>query len=689
MKKRMRTVHVLCLAVCLMVSACAWNPADMEKNETEQGESSEETVLLETEASAQGKKAQTRPEDDYYEAVNRELLNKVRIPSDESGWTWFYELENQTYEKLNNILLDIVNRENRLQEGSGEQKIAALYLTATDSERRDQAGLGGLSPYLSRIMSAATVEEYLEALASIRKETGFGSLISWESSPDLKNSSRNAAYITEPDLVLGKAILESEDYQDIWNKYQSYIARLLEGIGQPGEQAASAASDIFRFQKALAEKAYSPSESGNPARIYHPFTRKELQVLFTNMDVNRYLEASGMDQAPSFVVINPELESLVNDYLTEENLSLLKNYSAFILMNDTAQYLTTRLRDQKLQFEKLLSGKAEVYSDEKLAGRQTQKLLGFEFGKIYVEKCFSEADKKNIESMAKTIIQTYEEQISGLDWMSKETKTAAKKKLEAITLKIGYPDQWPDCLDSVKLKTPEKGGLFIDNVLEIRKAECADELKKTAGPPDREAWLMTPQTVNAYYSPQGNEIVFPAAILQPPFYDNKGDYKQNLGGIGMVIAHEITHAFDNNGAQYDEKGNYNNWWMEKDNENFKKRQNAMIEYYNGYGIDGKLTLGENIADSGAMSCVTRIAGKDDQEGLRRLFTRYAAIWANKYTSEEEKNRLKNDPHAPGKVRVNAVLSALDAFYQAYNIKAADGMYVAPEDRVSVWSGHKD
>lgn len=684
MRKKTGALCSLCLAVSLTLSACAGSRTDMNKQETVQ-----ETEPQETEVSVQGKKADVRPEDDYYEAVNREILNKVRIPSDESGWTWFYELGNQAYEKLNKILLDIVSRKDGLQEGSSEQKIAAVYLTAIDTQGRDQAGLGGLSPYLSRITSASTVEEYIEALASIRKETGFASLISWESSPDLKNSSRNAAYVTEPDLVLGKAILESEDYQDVQNKYQVYIAQLLEGAGQPKDQAKAAAGEIYGFQKTLAEKALSPSESGNPARIYHPFTREELKNLFTNMDVDRYLEASGMDQAAGYVVINPELAKLVNEYLTEENLPLLKNYSEFILLNDTAQYLTSRMRDQKLQFQKLLSGKAEVYSDEKLAGKQTQSLLGFEFGRIYVEKYFSEADKKNIESMAKTIIQTYEKQISGLDWMSETTKKAAGKKLESMTLKIGYPDQWPDRLESVNLKTPEAGGVFIDNVLEIRKAECADELKKISDPPDKGEWMMTPQTVNAYYSPQGNEIVFPAAILQPPFYDNRGDYKQNLGGIGMVIAHEITHAFDNNGAQYDEKGNYNNWWTEKDNENFKKRQNQVMEYYNGYGIDGKLTLGENIADLGAMSCVTNIAGTEDREGLRRLFTRYAYIWANKYTPEEEKNRLKTDPHAPGKVRVNAVLSALDAFYKAYEIRDTDSMYVAPGDRVTVWGGQKN
>lgn len=684
MRKRTGALYALCLAVCLTLSACAGGSAGLKKQETEP-----ETTVQETEVSALGKKAQTRLEDDYYEAVNREILNKIRIPSDESGWTWFYELGNQAYEKLNQILLDIVKRKDHLQEGSSEQRIAAVYLTAMDTQGRDQAGLGGLSPYLSRITSAATVEEYVEALASIRKETGFGSLISWESSPDLKDSSRNAAYVTEPDLVLGKAILESGDYQDVQNKYQVYIAQLLEGAGQSGEQAIAAAGEIYGFQKKLAEKALSPSEAGNPARIYHPFTREELKTLFTNMDVDRYLETSGMDQAVGYVVFNPELEGLVNEYLTEEHLPLLKNYSTFILLNDTAQYLTARMRDQKMQFQKLLSGKAQVYSDEKLAGKQTQNLLGFEFGRIYVEKCFSEADKKNMESMARTIIETYEDQINGLDWMSEATKKAARRKLESMTLKIGYPDHWPDRLDEVRLKMPEDGGVFIDNVLEIKKAECADEQKKLTEPVDKGEWLMTPQTVNAYYSPQGNEIVFPAAILQPPFYDNKGDYKQNLGGIGMVIAHEITHAFDNNGAQYDERGNYNNWWTEKDNENFKKRQNQVIDYYNGYGIDGKLTLGENIADLGAMSCVTAIAGEDDLEGLKRLFTRYAYIWASKYTREEEKNRLKTDPHAPGKVRVNAVLSALDAFYKAYGIKDTDSMYVAPEDRVTVWGGQQN
>lgn len=679
MKRQMVLLLMAAIGGSLILASCAGRSDPVR---TELAE--EESKVLETEASAKGKKAETRLEDDYYGAVNRDILKQMKIPSDESGWTWFYELGNQAYETLNTILLETVKKKDQLRDGSGKQRIAALYLTAMDSEGRNQAGLGRLSDYLSRIRLAEDVEEYIKAIASIQKETGYGSLLSWELSPDLKKSAKNAAYIEEPDLVIGKVMLESEEYETVRTRYQTYIAQILEGAGNSHEESLEAAKEILQFQTDLASQALSPAESGNPANRYHPFTGEELKNLFTNIDPVFYMEASGMDQAETYVVVNPKLESTVNRYLTKEHLPLLKKYSEFILLHDTAQYLTTGLRDQKLQFQKVLSGKEEVYPEQKLAGKLTQNLLGFEFGKIYVGRCFTRADKKNIESMVQTIIKAYEERIQALDWMGGSTKKAAIKKLETMTLKIGYPDQWPDVLDHVKLKYPEDGGVLINNVLEIKKAYSEDMLKRAKQPVDHGEWFMTPQTVNAYYNPQNNEIVFPAAILQPPFYDNKADYKQNLGGIGMVIAHEITHAFDNNGALYDEKGNYNNWWEDEDYQNFKKRQEEVVEYYNGYGVDGRLTLGENIADLGALSCVAGIAGTEDQKGLQRLFEQYASVWASKYTPEEEKNRLKNDPHSPGKVRVNAVLSALDSFYKAYDIKETDNMYTAPEKRVNIW-----
>lgn len=685
MRRQSISVYATVLAVSLLLSSCV-GKAELKKPQ----QMDEETTIQETEVSAGGKKAEARLEDDYYAATNRDILNQIKIPSDEAGWTWFYELGNQAYEKLNKILLDTVNRREQLKDGSSEQKIAAVYLTALDSNGRNSAGFGDLLPYLTQITSAETIEEYIQAIASIQKETGYSSLIPWQRNPDLKDSSRQAAYVAEPDLVLSRSILMSEDHKEIWDKYKIYISQLLEASGDSHEQAVSAAEDIFQFQRVLVDKTLPPSEARDPANQYHPYTVEELKKLFTNMDLDTYLSASGMDQAKRYIVINPEMEETVNSYLTKDHLSLLKNYSKFILIHDNAQYLTIQIRDQKLQFEKVLNGKAEVYSDRKLAGKQTQSLLGFEFGKIYGKQYFSEVDKKNVESMVKTILQTYESQIDDVSWMSDDTKTAAKKKLETMTLKIGYPDQWPKDLDTVHLKYPEDGGVFIDNVLAINRAHSAEELRKMEKPTDQREWYMTPQTVNAYYNPQGNEIVFPAAILQPPFYDDKGNYKQNLGGIGIVIAHEITHAFDNTGAQYDEQGNYNNWWTKEDYEEFEKRQKAVAEYYNTYeGIDGQLTLGENIADLGAMSCVTKIAGEDDKNGLKKLFEQYAYIWANKYTPEEEENRLKNDPHAPGKVRVNAVLSSLDSFYKVYEIRQTDNMYAAPESRVTVWGQIND
>lgn len=320
--------------------------------------------------------------------------------------------------------------------------------------------------------------------------------------------------------------------------------------------------------------------------------------------------------------------------------------------------------------------------------RLTQDLLPWDFGMIYVEEYFSQEDKEAVEGIIAQILEEYETIIMGQDWMSQETKEKAIRKLETMEVKIGYPDPWPEEKDRMQVVPVSEGGSLMSNFVTSLKASVEHERDKLGHEVDRSEWSDVPQTVNAYYDPANNEIVFPAAILQAPFYDRENSDGANLGGIGYVIAHEVSHAFDSTGALYDEKGNYSIWWTDEEMEAYQKLSQSIVDYYNNYEVmgiqvNGEMTLMENIADLGAITCITSIIG-DDLEALDEAFTQMAYNWASVDTASFLVYLLNTDTHSPNKVRVNAVVSACDAFYEVYDVKEGDGMYVAPEDRVGIW-----
>lgn len=655
------------------------------KPESPQEKTEAETVNVQGTA-----EKEIRLEDDYYNYINQDILSEVQIPGDSSSWSYFYKLNQEAYEQLDGVLKEAVENRKEAKEGSLEQKIADLYLTAMDMEGREKAGLGDLKSYVDGIRNAADMDEYLTQLGVIYGDTGHGSIITSQWSEDMKDSKRYALYIDGADLGLGKEILEDQSQKELVGKYEDYIKQILIYGGLAPEESKEAASKIVALQKELAKSALSLREQNDPVQIYNPYTMEEFKSLFPESDAGKYLEAAGLTDIDSCIVTQEEQMKRIGQYLKEENLPLLKDYSIFILLNDFAPYLTPEIRNSWLDWNNIQNGIAENKEDEKLAGELTQDMLGFEFGKLYVEKNFSDDDKASVESMVKQIISAYKKQIMALDWMGDETKAEAVKKLDHMTLKIGYPDRWPEEHENASVLSQEKGGSFINNVFSLIKAENEANQKKFRKPVDKMEWGLTPQTVNAYYNPTGNEIVFPAGILQAPFFDPEADINTNLGGIGMVIAHEISHAFDASGSLYDENGNYHVWWTDEDREKFEKLAEQVVSYYNeqegfeGRMVNGEQTLNENIADLGAMSCVTSIVG-EDEESLKKLFENYAVIWAAKYTPESMIRRLNTDTHSPARVRVNAVLGTLESFYKAYpEINEQDAMYVVPEKRVKIW-----
>jgi putative endopeptidase len=631
-----------------------------------------------------------RLEDDFYDYINDNTLKNTEIPKDSSGWSHFYQLNKNAYEMLNEVLKDTVKNREQFQQGTLEQKIADLYLTALDMDGRQKAGFGELTSYLEQIRSASSVEEYLEAIGKIYNDLGFSSLLAAQWYEDLSDSSRYACYLKRPDLGLGKETLEDVTQAELLTQYQNYIQKMLEASGLDVKVAKQSAADILVLQKDLASSALSLYEQNDPNKTYNLYSKDALKNLFTNVDIEAFLKSAGLGYLDTCIVSEESLMKKVNAYLTEENLALLKNYSVFCLINDFAPFLTPEIRDDHLEWNNKKAGIAQKKSDETLASEMTQNILGFEFGKLYVEKCFAESDKLAIEDMVYQMFDSYKQQIKSLDWMGEETKVAAIKKLDNMRLKIGYPETWPDDYAQAEVVSVENGGTLIDNLISLVKASFVVGKEKVRQPVDKTEWQMTPQTVNAYYNPTGNEIVFPAAILQAPYYDADADFATNLGGIGMVIAHEISHAFDSSGSLYDENGNYHVWWTDEDRAKYEELAERVVAYFDeqdafeGRKVNGKQTLDENIADLGAMACITSIAG-DDVDKLRLLFEQYATIWASKYTDQSMLQRLNLDTHSPAKVRVNAVLSSMDTFYMAYpEITESDGMYVAPVDRVKIW-----
>ena len=630
-----------------------------------------------------------RLEDDYYANINYKTLKKEEIQPEDPCWNYYYDLQKTANTQVNSILNDIVSTGDKNEEGSINRKISDLYSCAVDLEGRNKTGLGPLKDTINSIESAKNIQEYVDTISKIAGETGEMSLLCYYIAPDLKDSNKNIVYIAIPDLILGKEYLETDIYKESWTEYKEYISKMFMLTGKDEKEAKKIAEDIFAFQKDLASVTMTMDEGQDPSKIYNKYTKEELINLFTNINFKRVLENMKVSKCNEFVVNEVEVEKKINEYLIEENLELLKKFSEFIILNDYAECLSVDMRNAKLDFNNSLNGVEERYSDYVLSNMLVQRLAGFDLGKIYVKEHFPEENKEAIEKMVKDIIAVYKKRIDNLDWMSEKTKENAKKKLDNMTIKIGYPDEWPSYFDNVDIISKKDGGNLISNIINFDKENNKRALEKLNKPVNKKEWSMTPQTLNAYYNPSANEIVFPAAILQAPFYDKKADYETNLGGIGVIIAHEITHAFDNNGALYDENGNFNQWWTKDDYENFNNLSKNIIEYYDqfevlpGHKVNGKLTLSENIADLGAMACITELAG-DDKKGLERLFKNYANIWAMKENEEYTLFKLNTDGHAPDKIRVNAVLSSNDKFYDVYNIKETDKMYICPEKRAGIW-----
>ncbi len=631
----------------------------------------------------------TGGKDDYYAFINQEIFSQIELEPTEAGWDWFGELQAAARNEMEEIIRELANDRKTYEKGSSEQKIKDMYECVSNMDNRNETGLGPLQPHMDRIRNASGIEEYVDALAQLRGEFGFSSILGGYSiMQDMADSDTYAVYMMYADTLIGKEYVEGEDTREYVDTYFAYVEDMLREFGMSRDEAAQSADSIERLLRDICASTLTTEQYQNPSLIYNVYTEQELQELYTNVDIHKLLETLRIDGQEYYIVVDVGQAEKINSLLVEENLQALKDYSTFVLLNDVAEYAGTAYGKLYTDMENVLYGITESWDDEFVWMSLTQELLPWDFGKIYVREHFSQEDKEAVEEMIGLILEEYEEIIDRQNWMSLATKERAARKLRTMQVKIGYPDEWPEACDMMQVTPISEGGSLLSNLLTSMRVSIEDDLSRLGTEVDRTEWDVTPQTVNAMYDPLNNEIIFPAAILQAPFYDSRSSDGANLGGIGFAIAHEISHAFDSSGALYDEYGNYNVWWTEEELATYEELSQSIVEYYDDYEVmgmhvDGELTLAENIADLGAMTCITSIIG-DDTEMLEDAFEQMAYNWADVTTESYTLYLLKTDTHAPNKVRVNAVLSSCDAFYDVYRLWMWDDMYVAPEDRVGIW-----
>ena len=623
--------------------------------------------------------------DDFYAAVNKDALNKLELKPGRVVSGTLYDLQDDSTEKVSEIIKEAIEKGG--EKGSKEQKIADFYNNILDTESRNKIGVAPIKEYLDDINSAKNVKELADVQLKLIKNLYMAPFTAFSITTDYKDSTKYIMYFGTMEPCMTKDFyLGGTDAQKA--SYLKYLKNIFE-IG--GESISDKElEDFYNLEKTLAQKQLNPEDSNNIDKIYNICTLDELQTLFPNIDLGEVLNSLGLRKEDKILVTDEDFTKEFAKIYTDENLEVLKNAAKLSVLINYGGALNTAFTDASKEFNQEYLGISGAYSDEELATLTVANIMPDYIGEIYAEKYFTEEAKQNVLKMVNDIISVYKERINNLDWMSGATKEKAINKLDKMGIKIGYPDKSDSQLDNAEIKSKADGGSYFDNILEIAKANTkyVSELQGTA--PDKTEWEMYPYTVNACYSPTENDITFPAAILRAPMYDVNASYEENLGAIGYIIAHEITHAFDNNGAKFDENGNAADWWTEEDYAEFEKRCEKMVYFYDrcegipGVPMSGRQTLSENVADQGAVQCITEVVSRLENPDYRKLYHSMAKAWASTKTREFAKYLAGTDVHSEDKLRVNRVIVNCDEFYTAFGITEKDGMWIPPTERVKIW-----
>ena len=641
-----------------------------------------------------------RPGDDFYEYACGGWMKKNPLPAAYSRYGSFDQLQENNDKRINGILAEL--QANTYEAGTIEQKLSDLYKLAMDSVRRNQEGISPVMPLIKKLEAAKTMQQLLDIL--YEQAPYCGSQFYYAGlGADEKNATQNILNVYQGGLSLGQKeyyLDNDKATADIREAFKKHIVNMFQLFGFSKSSATKKMQNIMKIETALAKVSKSRTELRDPEANYHKMTLQEFASKYPNLPLEKLMNAQGLESKyiQEMVVGQPDFMAGANDLAASMKPAEYRDVMEWDAISSAANYLSDAVVDESFDFNgRKRSGRKENHPLWKRSTSQVDNLMGEALGKIYVGKYFPESSKQRMATLVKNLQIALGERIAAQEWMDDSTKVNALLKLNTFYVKIGYPDKWTD-LSDLQID-PKKS--YYENVQECIKFWNAWEIKHRAGKPvDRDDWHMTPQTVNAYYNPTTNEICFPAGILQYPFFEPTADDAFNYGAIGVVIGHEMTHGFDDNGRLFDKDGNMHDWWTEDDGKNFTARTDKYADFFSAISVlpdlkaNGRLTLGENLADHGGLQVsytayknATKYNPLGEKDGLtadQRFFHAYAGVWAGNITEEEIRNRTKSDPHSLGRWRVNGALPHIDAWYEAFGVKEGDKMYIPQSERLQLW-----
>ena len=637
------------------------------------------------------------PRNDFYQYACGGWMKANPLTDEYSRFGSFDQLAENNRSQIKSLIEDLAHQQS--QPGSVAQKVGDLYNIAMDSAKLNADGVAPIKGYLEKIEALDNRAVLSECVAGMHRD-GFGPFFGLYVGADDMNSSMNMAQLYQGGLSLGEReyYLDNDDRtKEIRAKFEEHVVKMFQLAGFTEEEARKAATDVMKVETRLAETTKSAVELRDPHANYNKITVAQLKKEVPGINWDAYFTTIGLKDLQEVNVGQMAEIKTVADLLTKENMDVLKCYLQWNVINTASSYLSDDFVAQNFDFYgKTLSGTKEMQPRWKRAVSSVNGVLGEAVGQMYTDKYFPAAAKERMVKLVSNLQKALGERIQGLEWMSAETKAKALEKLAAFHVKIGYPDKWKD-YSSLEIKNDS----YWENIVRSNHFDYDKMIAKAGKPVDKDEWLMTPQTVNAYYNPTTNEICFPAGILQYPFFDMNADDACNYGAIGVVIGHEMTHGFDDQGRQYDKDGNLKDWWTAEDAKNFQERAQVLVDYFSNIQVlpdlkaNGELTLGENIADHGGLQVAYQALQKamaenplgNDENGFtpaQRFFLSYANVWAGNVRDEQIRLQTKSDPHSLGRWRVNAALPHIGMWYEAFDVKEGDALYLPVEQRASIW-----
>ena len=649
-----------------------------------------------------------KPTDDFFNHVNGNWIKNTEIPDDQTSWGGFNQLRKKTDADVLTILNKAIDDRDfpKVKDAQGkeidsdQEKAVNYYESIMDTVSRNKQGKAPVKPFLSKIDELKTKKDIEDYITNMAPYGGVG-FYGFGVFNDLKNSSVNAGYMFPGGLGLSRDYYVDAKVKDKLIKYQEFVAKMLHEFGDDKATAKKNAATIVAFEASLATPMMTKEESRDTRKMYNPMSVAELQKMVPAINWEAHLKGIGVNDIDKVIVTDPGYFKAMSTIFKTRSVDDIKLLLRWNTINTSLGLLSTDLETANWEFysKEMRGAKKQRPRDERALGN-LNGAVGEALGKLYVEKMFPPEAKKKAKEMIDNVMLGFEARIAQLPWMSEETKEKALEKLHKLTVKIAYPDVWKD-YSELQVKGLKNGGTYFENAINVAKWNYNKTMAKLGKEVDRTEWGMSPQTVNAYFNPVNNEIVFPAAILQPPFYDYKADEAVNYGGIGAVIGHEISHCFDDSGSRFDGDGNLKNWWTDTDSEKFAVIGKQLVKQYSdiiaidSMHLNGEYTLGENIGDLGGVQAAyeglqifLEKSGRpekiDGYTAEQRFFLSWGTIWRTKMRDEALKNLIMTNTHSPGMYRAYMPLKNVDAFYKAFNVKEGDKMFLKPEERVRIW-----